>query len=70
MLAERNQIVAVRAIAMQQHDELFRLAAGRRHEARAVELGKCCHGHPCAGPFSAGSQPHIAEICEAVKMAR
>ena len=70
MLAERNQIVAVRAIAMQQHDELFRLAAGRRHEARAVELGICCHDHPYARPVSAGSQPHIAEIWQSVKMAR
>jgi hypothetical protein len=83
VLAQRNQVVAVRAIAVQQHHELAGLAAGSRHEAGAVELGKCCHRDPLAvvsvknkpadeagRAVSAAHDAHIAEIRRPVKMVR
>jgi hypothetical protein len=40
MLAERDEVIAIRAIAVQQNHELARLTAGGRHQARSIESGQ------------------------------
>ena len=46
MGGQPDQVVAVGAEPVHEHDHLLRLAAGRRRHARAAQFGKLGHGTP------------------------